>query len=56
MPGSPRDRRLLDVEVVDADRVADLDECLPTGPDARILTMAVPRVLLAMTAPTYLLS
>ncbi len=26
--------------------------CLPTGPVARILTIAVPRVQLAITAPT----
>ena len=30
--------------------------CGPTGPAARIRTFATPRVQLAMTAPTYLLS
>ena len=32
LAGAPRDRRLLDVQVLEADRVGDLDRCEPTGP------------------------
>ena len=52
LAGAPRDRRLLDVQVLEADRVGDLDRVRPTGPAARMCATAMPRVQFAIIAPT----